>query len=255
MRFTVAFTDEPRPMPIDLICLDADDTLWHNMRHFDIAERALFDLLTPFAEAGISRGRLEAVEARNLQLYGYGAKGFTLSMIEAAVELGGPDLPVGTVAEILRVGRDLLGHPVDLLPGIEAALDGLARQAPLVLVTKGDLLHQETKLAASGLGGRFTAIEIVSDKTPDTFVRIFAAHGVPPERALMAGDSLRSDVLPALEAGAWAAHVPHGTAWSHERAEEPAHHPRYRRLASLADLPEWVGTLGTSADARRPAHG
>lgn len=242
-------------MPIDLICLDADDTLWHNMHHFDIAERALFDLLAPFAEAGVSRARLDAVEARNLRLYGYGAKGFTLSMIEAAVELGGPDLPVGTVAEILRVGRDLLDHPVDLLPGIEAALDGLARQAPLVLVTKGDLLHQETKLAASGLGGRFTAVEIVSDKTPDTFVRIFAAHGVPPERALMAGDSLRSDVLPALEAGAWAAHLPHGTAWSHERAEEPADHPRYRRLASLADLPEWVGTLGTSADARRPAHG
>ena len=105
-------TIEPRPMPIDLICLDADDTLWHNMRHFDVAERALFALLAPFAEAGISRARLDAVEARNLHLYGYGAKGFTLSMIEAAIDLGGPDLPAATIAEILRVGRDLLAHKV-----------------------------------------------------------------------------------------------------------------------------------------------
>ena len=233
-------------MPIDLICLDADDTLWHNMRHFDVAEGALLGLLEPFAEAGISRARLEAVEARNLHLYGYGAKGFTLSMIEAALELGGPGLPADAIAEILRVGRALLAHPVELLPGVEAALDALSRVARLVLVTKGDLLHQETKLAASGLGSRFAGVEIVSDKTPDTYARVFAAHGVAPERALMAGDSLRSDVLPALAAGAFAAYVPHGIAWSHERAEAPDGHPRYRRLASLTLLPDWIGTLDAS---------
>ena len=230
-------------MPIDLICLDADDTLWHNMRHFDVAERALLALLQPFAEAGVSRARLEAVEARNLQLYGYGAKGFTLSMIETALDLAGPDLPSTAVAEILAVGRGLLAHPVEILPGVEAALDALGRHASLVLVTKGDLLHQETKLAASGLGSRFAGVEIVSDKTPATFARIFAARGVAPGRALMAGDSLRSDILPALAAGAFAAHVPHGIAWSHEQAAEPDGHPRYRRLDSLADLPGWVGTL------------
>lgn len=230
-------------MPIDLICLDADDTLWHNMRHFDVAERALLALLEPFAEAGISRARLEAVEARNLALYGYGAKGFTLSMIEAALDLAGPDLPSAAIAEIRAVGRALLAHPVELLPGVAAALDALGRQAPLVLVTKGDLLHQETKLAASGLGSRFAGVEIVSDKTPATYARIFAGRGVAPGRALMAGDSLRSDVLPALAAGAFAAHVPQATAWSHESAAEPTGHPRYRRLDSLADLPGWVGTL------------
>ena len=112
-----------------------------------------------------------------------------------------------------------------------------------MLVTKGDLLHQETKLAASGLGSRFAAVEIVSDKTASTYARVFAAHGVAPERALMAGDSLRSDVLPALEAGAFAAHVPHGVPWSHERAAEPDH-PRYRRLAALADLPGWIDAIG-----------
>ena len=240
-------------MPIDLICLDADDTLWHNMRHFDVAERALVALLEPFAEAGISRARLEAVEARNIHIYGYGAKGFTLSMIEAALELGGPGLPAETVSEILRVGRALLAHPVELLPGVEAALAALGRRARLVLVTKGDLLHQETKLAASGLGSRFAGVEIVSDKTPQTYAGIFAAHGVAPDRALMAGDSLRSDVLPALAAGAWAVHVPHGLAWSHEAAAEPEGHPRYRRLDSLSDLPDWIGMLDASGEA--PAAG
>jgi putative hydrolase of the HAD superfamily len=133
---------------------------------------------------------------------------------------------------------------VELLPGVEGALDALAEQARLVLVTKGDLLHQETKLAASGLGERFAAVEIVSDKTPDTFRRLFAMRGVTPERAVMAGDSLRSDVIPALDAGAWAAFVPHGIGWSHEHAAEPQGHARYRRLDGLADLPGWVATLG-----------
>ena len=230
-------------MTIDLVCLDADDTLWHNMRHFEAAERALFDLLAPFAAAGVSRAALDAAEARNLPLYGYGAKGFTLSMVEAAADLLGPALTAGTVTAILRAGRDLLAHPVELLPGVDAALDALAGRAKLVLVTKGDLLHQETKLAASGLGSRFAGVEIVSDKTAATYARVFRTHGVPPERALMAGDSLRSDVLPALQAGAFAAHVPHGVPWSHERAEEPDH-PRYRRLAALAELPGWIDAIG-----------
>lgn len=113
-----------------------------------------------------------------------------------------------------------------------------------MLVTKGDLLHQEAKLAASGLGDRFSGIEIVSDKTPDTYARIFDRHGVAPRQAVMAGDSMRSDILPALAAGAFAAHVPHGVAWSHEQADEPADHPRYRRLERLGQLPDWVDSLG-----------
>ncbi len=230
-------------MPIDLICLDADDTLWHNMRHFEAAERALHDLLEPFVEAGITRERLEAVEGRNLALYGYGAKSFTLSMIETALELCGERMPARTIADILAVGRDLLAHPVELLPGITETLDALADRGKLVLVTKGDLLHQETKLAASGLGDRFSGIEIVSDKTADTFHRLFARFGVAAERAIMAGDSMRSDVLPALAAGAWAAFVPHEIVWSHEAAEPPAGQPRLRRLASLSELPAWIDAI------------
>jgi putative hydrolase of the HAD superfamily len=233
-------------MPIDLICLDADDTLWHNMRHYAETEEALLDMLRPFADARIARETLEACEGRNLKLYGYGAKGFTLSMIETALELGGDHLPVRVVADILAAGRRLLAHPVELLAGIEATLDALAARGRLVLVTKGDLLHQEAKLAASGLGDRFAGIEIVSDKTADTFRRLFARYDVEPARAIMAGDSMRSDVRPALEAGAWAAYVPHEIQWSHEQGAEPTGHPRYRRLATLAELPGFIDAIERS---------
>jgi putative hydrolase of the HAD superfamily len=230
-------------MPIRLICLDADDTLWHNMRFFKAAEDALLAMLRPFADAHVARDTLNACEARNLRLYGYGAKGFTLSMIETAVELAGESLSRDLVAAILQAGQDLLAHPVELFEGVEDTLEALATRGRLVLVTKGDLLHQEAKLAASGLGDRFSGIEIVSDKKPDTFRRLFAAYGIAPEEAVMAGDSMRSDILPALEAGAWAAYIPQEGAWSHEQGKTPDAHPRFRQLDALADLPEWIDTI------------
>ncbi|MFV0623157.1 HAD family hydrolase [Sphingomonas sp. ac-8] len=230
-------------MTIKLICLDADDTLWHNMRHFAATEEALLALIAPFAARGIARERLSACETRNLKLYGYGAKGFTLSMIETAIELAGDPLPKALIADILAAGRALLSHPVELFEGIGETLDGLSERGRLVLVTKGDLLHQEAKLAASGLGDRFDGIEIVSDKTPDTFRRLFAKEGVAPHEAVMAGDSLRSDINPALEAGAWAAFIPQEGAWAHESGRLPADHPRFRQLASLSELPEWIDLL------------
>ncbi|WP_159992246.1 HAD family hydrolase [Roseomonas sp. 18066] len=230
-------------MPIDLICLDADDTLWHNMRHFQATEDALLAILQPFAEARIARAALEACEIRNLALYGYGAKGFTLSMIETALELGGDALPPTALKKILEAGRVLLRHPVQLFDGIEATLAALADRGRLVLVTKGDLLHQESKLAASGLGDRFSGIEIVSDKNAETFRRLFARYDVVPGRAVMAGDSMRSDILPALEAGAWAAFVPQQQVWSHEAAAAPEAHPRFRQLSRLAELPDWIDSL------------
>ncbi|MFS0771801.1 HAD family hydrolase [Sphingomonas sp. 1P08PE] len=230
-------------MPIDLICLDADDTLWHNMRFFDETQAALAAMLAPFADEPAARAALEACEIRNLPHYGYGAKSFTLGMIETAIELGGDALPVSVIADILAAGRRLLAHPVELLDGIEATLDALATRGRLVLVTKGDLFHQEAKLAASGLGERFAGVEIVSDKTTETFQRLFARYGVSPEEAVMAGDSMRSDILPALAAGAWAAYIPQPLAWSHEQAERPAAHSRFRQMAALAELPDWIDAI------------
>lgn len=231
-------------MPIDLICLDADDTLWHNMRFFAAAEQAFADLVAPFADDGAVRARMQAIEVRNLRHYGYGAKSFTLSMIETALELGGDALPIDSVRRILAIGRELLAHPVELLDGIGDTLERLAGMGRLVLVTKGDLLHQEVKLAASGLGQLFTGVEIVSDKRADTFVRVFHRYGCAPQRAVMAGDSMRSDVLPALEAGAWGAFIPQPLAWTHEAADAPTGHPRFRRLARLAELPDWIDEIG-----------
>ena len=227
-------------MPIRLICLDADDTLWHNETYFKRTQAALAGLLAAYAPAAEVQARLEAVEHRNLPAYGYGAKGFVLSMVETALELGGEALPAAIVARILALGREMLAHPVEMLDGVAEALDNLAALGRLVLVTKGDLHHQEAKLAASGLGERFDGVEIVSDKQPDTYRRIFARYGAAPEEAVMAGNSLRSDVLPALEAGAWAAYVPFELAWSHELAKAPVGHPRYCELGSLAELAEWV---------------
>ena len=230
-------------MPIRLICLDADDTLWHNETYFKRTQAALAGLLARFAPPEAVQARLEAVEHRNLGAYGYGAKGFVLSMVETALELGGDALPAAAVARILALGREMLAHPVEMLDGVAEALEQLAALGQLVLVTKGDLHHQEAKLAASGLGERFDGVEIVSDKRAETYRRIFARYGVPAEEAVMAGNSMRSDILPALEAGAWAAYVPFELAWSHELADAPEDHPRYRELASLGELAEWVRAL------------
>jgi len=238
-----AFCAKALNMTISLICLDADDTLWHNMRHFNGAEAAFLAMLEPFAEAGVARSAMEACEVRNLKIYGYGAKGFTLSLIETALELCGDQLSPVMLREILDVGRALLSHPVDLLDGIEDTLEALQSRGRLVLVTKGDLLHQETKLAASGLGDRFAGVEIVSDKTTQTFRMLFDRYGVAPHEAIMAGDSMRSDVLPALEAGAWAAYVPQEGAWAHEQATPPQEVARYSQLSSLRELPALIDRI------------
>ncbi|KQN04793.1 HAD family hydrolase [Sphingobium sp. Leaf26] len=230
-------------MTIKLICLDADDTLWHNMRHFNATEDALLDMLRPFADADVTRERLIACEIRNLPLYGYGAKGFTLSMIETATELAGDLLSTAMIEGILAAGRALLAHPVDLFDGVQDTLERLAKIGPLVLVTKGDLLHQESKLAASGLGDLFSGIEIVSDKKADTFRTLFSRFNIAPQEAVMAGDSMRSDILPALEAGAWAAFIPQECGWSHESAKAPSDHPQFAQLERLADLPDWIATI------------
>jgi len=165
-------------------------------------------------------------------------------MIETAVELAGEAVSRDLVAAILKAGQELLAHPVILFEGVEDTLAALAARGRLVLVTKGDLLHQEAKLAASGLGDRFSGIEIVSDKKADTFRRLFSTYGVAPERTVMAGDSIRSDILPALEAGAWAAYIPQEGAWIHEQGNAPETHPRFRQFDALAELPGWIDRIG-----------
>jgi putative hydrolase of the HAD superfamily len=230
-------------MAITTVGLDADDTLWHNETIFRLTQDRFRALMADYAEPDFLDARLAEVERRNLALYGYGVKGFTLSLIETAMDLTGGQPPGRVIADILAAGREMLSHPVEPLPGVPQALDELSKHYRLVLITKGDLLHQEQKLAASGLGELFVGVEIVSEKDAHTYDRVFARHGAGAEQAAMCGNSLRSDILPALEAGAWAAHIPYPLTWAHEHAEPPLGHPRFAELASIADLPEWLEGL------------
>jgi len=231
-------------MRITTVGLDADDTLWHNETIFRLTQDRFRALMAEVAAPEVLDARLAAVERRNLSLYGYGVKGFTLSLIETAMELTGGEPPGRIVADILAAGREMLAHPVEPLPGVEHALAELSDSYRLVLITKGDLLHQEQKLAASGLGDLFVAVEIVSEKDARTYETVFARHGTGAGAAAMCGNSMRSDVLPALEAGAYAAHVPYPLTWAHEMADAPADHPRFAELASISELPGWVRALG-----------
>jgi putative hydrolase of the HAD superfamily len=227
-------------MNITTVGLDADDTLWHNETIFRLTHDRFVSLLADHADRDTLEARLAETEKRNLRLYGYGVKGFTLSMIETAMELTGGEAPASVVREILAAGREMLAHPVETLSGVDEALAALSERYRLVLITKGDLLDQERKLAASGLGDLFAAVEIVSEKDRGTYDRIFARHGTGADEAVMAGNSMKSDVLPALEAGAFAVHIPYVITWAHELADAPENHARFGALESIADLPRWI---------------
>jgi putative hydrolase of the HAD superfamily len=231
-------------MAITVIGLDADDTLWHNESIFHLTQAQYFDLLKDYGEADHMMARLLEVERRNLRLYGYGVKGFTLSMIETAIDLTRGAVPAKTIMAIMELGRAMLEHPVEPLPGVAETLEALKGRYRLVMITKGDLLNQEQKLARSGLGDRFDAIEIVSEKDADTYRRIVARQDVPAEQTVMIGNSLKSDVLPALEAGLWGIHIPYHITWAHERAEPPLDDPRFAKLETIREVPGWLGARG-----------
>lgn len=225
---------------ITTVGLDADDTLWHNETIFRLTHDRFAALLADRADPAEIESRLAATEQRNLRLYGYGVKGFTLSMIETAMELTDGDPPSAAIREILAAGREMLAHPVETLPGVDEALAALSEQYRLVLITKGDLMDQERKLAASGLGDLFAAVEIVSEKTADTYTRVFERHGTGAEQAVMAGNSMKSDVLPAIKAGAFGVHIPYVVTWAHELADAPEDEPLYGALETLDQLPGWI---------------
>ena len=225
---------------VTTVGLDADDTLWHNETIFRLTHARFVDLLDDHGDPETIEARLAETERRNLRLYGYGVKGFTLSMIETAMELCDGGAPPEVVREILAAGREMLAHPVETLPGVDEALAALSERYRLVLVTKGDLMDQERKVAASGLGELFAAVEIVSEKDRATYDRVFARHGTGAAQGVMIGNSVRSDILPALEAGAFAIHIPYAITWAHEEADLPQDDPRLGVLAVIAEAPEWI---------------
>jgi putative hydrolase of the HAD superfamily len=232
-------------MRLTTIGLDADDTLWHNERFFKMTQAHFADLLTDHSEKDHLMDRLLAAERRNLPHYGFGIKGFTLSMIETAIEVTEGRVPAQVISEILDAGRDMLSHPIDILPHVESALTALRRDFKLVLITKGDLLDQSRKLAQSGLRDHFDAIEIVSHKTAQEYARIFDQHGTGADQGLMAGNSMASDVVPMLQAGGWGVFVPHGLSWAIEEADAPLNNPRFAELEHLGALPALAAKITT----------
>jgi putative hydrolase of the HAD superfamily len=235
------------PKALTTIAFDADDTLWHNERFFHEAQGQFFDLLAAFGTREMLHDALLDTERRNIPAYGFGIKGFTLSMMETALAVSGGALEPRQTAAILALGRDMLAHPVDLLDGVAETLASLHGRFDLMVITKGDLFDQERKLAHSGLADFFGHVEIVSDKTMPVYRRIFDRHAQGARRAMMVGNSLKSDVIPAIEAGAWGVHMPHGLTWALEHAEPPQSHPQFRALDGLQDLLPLVEMIADGA--------
>lgn len=226
------------------IGFDADDTLWQNERFFRLTQERFADLLRDHADTDHLMARLLEAERRNLGHYGFGIKGFVLSMIETAIEVTAQRVPASVIAELIAAGQDMLRHPIELLPHAREAVTAVAGTHRVLLITKGDLLDQERKLAQSGLGDLFDGVEIVSAKTTPVYEGIFARHGDGATRAMMVGNSMRSDVVPVIEAGGWGVHVPHGLVWEIEMAETPSTAPRYRELPDLGALAYLVREIG-----------
>jgi putative hydrolase of the HAD superfamily len=225
-----------------VIGFDADDTLWHNENIFAAVHARFQDLLARYYDRETVAKTQFATEMRNLELYGYGVKAFTLCAIETAIELSGGKIAAEEIRELLMLGRDMLAHPVELLEGADATLHWLHGRYELVLITKGDLRDQERKLDKSGLKPLFASVEIVSEKDEAAYRRILERRGVSPADFLMVGNSLRSDIVPVLTLGAAAVHVPYPLTWAHEHVDEPPVAPgRFHEVRSLAELPALLG--------------
>ncbi|MGE5546045.1 MAG: HAD family hydrolase [Solirubrobacterales bacterium] len=228
------------PRDITTVAFDGDDTLWHNEPLFWATKERFTELLAPWAEPEHLAERSAEIGRANLRLFGYGIKGFALSLIETAIMVSNGAVPSAVIHEIVERAKDMLAHPVHLLDGAREAVEFCRGRYRTVLITKGDLLDQESKIARSGLAELFDAVEIVSEKDEGCYRRLLALHGSGPEHAVMVGNSVRSDVLPVIAAGGWTVQVAYPLVWEHERAEAPIGHPRYTHIESLLELPGWL---------------
>jgi len=223
---------------IEWIGFDADDTLWHTERMYVDVQQRFAQLLADYHDPDWINERLYQTESRNMQHYGYGIKAFTLSLIETALELTEGRVSAGEIQVIVGWAKEMINANVELLPHVSQVVPQLARRYPLMLITKGDILDQESKIERSGLVACFQQVEIVSEKTPERYVQLLQRHGIAPQRFLMVGNSLRSDVLPVLHIGASAVHVPYELTWQHEAADQPpADQPGFYAIAHLGELP------------------
>jgi len=240
-----------RDRTLQLVGFDADDTLWRSEDYYRAAQAEFEGIVARYVDLHDARvhERLYDVEKRNLALFGYGAKGMTLSMVEAAVAITEARIAAADVHRIVEIGKTLLQHPVELLPGIRDAVEAIAREFRIVLITKGDLFHQEAKVRQCGLADLFGRIEIVSEKDAATYARVLGEFALQPHQFLMVGNSLRSDIAPVLELGGWGVYMPYRVTWAHEtEAEVDLDSPRLRTVDDPAALPAAVAELAALAE-------
>lgn len=237
---------------ISWVGFDGDDTLWKSEDYYRIAERDFEGILGGYIDLSDRRtlDHLLEVERRNLKVFGYGVKGMTLSMIEAAIELTGQRISAADLHRIVEIGRATLAHPVELIDGIRAAVEAIAAEHAIVLITKGDLFHQEDKIARSGLADLFHRIEIVSEKDPPTYARVLRELGTDADGFVMIGNSLRSDIAPVIELGGWGIHMPYHVTWALEAEHALAgDEVRLRAVGGAAELPAAVREIVARATA------
>ncbi len=233
----------------DLIIFDADDTLWHNLNQFWLTQDRFVELLSPYHDKKSINDRLYETEMRNMAHFGYGVKAFGLSMIETAIELSEGRIQGHEIKRIIDYCKEMLDDPIDLLPNVADTIHDLHHKYPLMIITKGDLLDQENKIARSGLADFFTKVEIVSNKTAETYAQVFAHHNLNPERLLMVGNSVKSDVLPIIEVGGRAVHIPYHTTWEHEMVDmSHIDEKPYYELDDIAQLPDFLEKLEQMTD-------
>lgn len=230
-------------IPFDIIAFDADDTLWHNETLFSVTQERFQEMLTRYEGVDFSLEKLYEIETRNLNTFGYGIKGFTLSMIEAAIELTQGRILGSDVQRIIDFSRAMLHAPVQLIDYVDELIPQLAQSYTLMLITKGDLFDQESKIAQSGLADYFSQIEIVSEKHKDTYANILRKRNVAPERFMMIGNSLRSDILPIVELGGTAVYIPYHLTWAHEHVEHDTEATQYITLEHIGQLPSLLERL------------
>jgi len=225
--------------PFDIIAFDADDTLWHSEDRFSAGEQHFVELVSPYAPEGIDvKAALTAVERKNLSVLGYGVKAFGLSAVEAAISITNGAVPVQVIAQLMEMIRSHLTEPVRLLPNVPEVLAAVGRHYPLALITKGDLIHQTHKVQTSGLEHHFAHVEILLEKDPGTYAKVFGRMGVDPGRVCMVGNSVRSDILPVMALGGTAVHVPYPLLWELEHVDHDEH---FADLDSISLLPGWLG--------------
>jgi len=232
------------------IAFDADDTLWANEDYFASAQAEYQAILAPY-RANWDAQELYETEQRNLAYFGYGIKGFLLSMIETAIQVTDGAITSKEIAHIIEIGRAMVHAPLTLLPHVAEVIPTLSSRFKLLIITKGDLFDQESKIARSGLAEFFHHIEVVSDKTPSAYERILRRYDINPREFIMVGNSLRSDIMPIIAIGGYAVHVPYHLTWQHEHGELPADEHRWHTCTHLGEVNTWLRHVAPQAFAQK----